>query len=45
MDEVEPLLRHERSWNAGEKTPSAEEASGKRGAMPRTGPDQVVSTR
>ena len=45
MDEVEPLLRYKRSWNAGEKTQSAEEASGERGAMPRPAPDQVVSTR
>ena len=45
MDKVEPLLCHKRSWNAGEKTPGAEGASGHWGAMPRTGPDQVVSTR
>ena len=45
MDKVEPLLRYERSWNAGEKTQRAEEASGERGAMPRTASDQVVSTR
>ena len=45
VDEVEPLLRHERSWNEGEKAASTEGTPVHGGAVPSPGPNQVVPTR